>query len=431
MAKAPLPRQDRQASTSTTPSSASSSTCRSCTRPSRAELNARRQGTASTQDARRGRDDRRQGLPPEGHRPRPRRRALDSRSGSAAASPSAPSRAATPSRSTARRAAARCARRCRVHARPRLARGGRRRPTSTSPRPSAAAEALDALRRAAARWSCSAREGEDDCRQVVPQHRAASTCCRPTPWASPTSSAPPRLVLSPGRASSTSPHDRAQAERRRRRMNARSVIIRPIVSEKSYALLAANKYTFRVHDRRPQDADPPGRRGDLRRARARRAHDEREVEAEAPRLHVRPHARVEEGGRRARTRTTTSSSSRVRRWASSRWPSSAQAHLARPPLRDLVDRAEVTQEGAREVARRGAHEVRRAQHARPHHLAPPRRRREAPATARSTSSAARTACPRRSPRSSTTRTAPPTSRCSTTPTARSATSSRRSGCGWA
>ena len=31
-------------------------------------------------------------------------------------------------------------------------------------------------------------------------------------------------------------------------MNPRSVIIRPIVSEKSYALLTANKYTFRVHD---------------------------------------------------------------------------------------------------------------------------------------------------------------------------------------
>jgi large subunit ribosomal protein L23 len=30
-------------------------------------------------------------------------------------------------------------------------------------------------------------------------------------------------------------------------MNARQVIIQPIVSEKSYALLAANKYTFRVH----------------------------------------------------------------------------------------------------------------------------------------------------------------------------------------
>jgi len=31
-------------------------------------------------------------------------------------------------------------------------------------------------------------------------------------------------------------------------MNARSVIIRPVISEKSYALLAANKYTFRVLD---------------------------------------------------------------------------------------------------------------------------------------------------------------------------------------
>jgi large subunit ribosomal protein L23 len=32
-------------------------------------------------------------------------------------------------------------------------------------------------------------------------------------------------------------------------VNPRSVVIRPIVSEKSYALLSANKYTFRVHDR--------------------------------------------------------------------------------------------------------------------------------------------------------------------------------------
>ena len=30
-------------------------------------------------------------------------------------------------------------------------------------------------------------------------------------------------------------------------MNARQVIVRPVISEKSYALLAANKYTFRVH----------------------------------------------------------------------------------------------------------------------------------------------------------------------------------------
>ena len=31
-------------------------------------------------------------------------------------------------------------------------------------------------------------------------------------------------------------------------MNARKVIIRPVISEQSYALLAANKYTFRVHE---------------------------------------------------------------------------------------------------------------------------------------------------------------------------------------
>lgn len=30
-------------------------------------------------------------------------------------------------------------------------------------------------------------------------------------------------------------------------MDAREVIISPVVSEKSYALMAANKYTFRVH----------------------------------------------------------------------------------------------------------------------------------------------------------------------------------------
>jgi large subunit ribosomal protein L23 len=31
-------------------------------------------------------------------------------------------------------------------------------------------------------------------------------------------------------------------------VNARSVLIRPVISEKSYALLAANRYTFRVHE---------------------------------------------------------------------------------------------------------------------------------------------------------------------------------------
>ena len=32
-------------------------------------------------------------------------------------------------------------------------------------------------------------------------------------------------------------------------MDPRQVIIRPVVSEKSYALMGEGKYTFRVHDR--------------------------------------------------------------------------------------------------------------------------------------------------------------------------------------
>ena len=32
-------------------------------------------------------------------------------------------------------------------------------------------------------------------------------------------------------------------------MNARAVLVRPVVSEKSFAQLAANQYTFRVHPR--------------------------------------------------------------------------------------------------------------------------------------------------------------------------------------
>jgi len=32
-------------------------------------------------------------------------------------------------------------------------------------------------------------------------------------------------------------------------MDSRTVLIRPVISEKSYALIAEGKYTFRVHDR--------------------------------------------------------------------------------------------------------------------------------------------------------------------------------------
>ena len=45
----------------------------------------------------------------------------------------------------------------------------------------------------------------------------------------------------------------------------RDVIIRPVVSEKSYGLLDQGVYIFVVAPERQQDRDPPGRRGDLRR----------------------------------------------------------------------------------------------------------------------------------------------------------------------
>lgn len=32
-------------------------------------------------------------------------------------------------------------------------------------------------------------------------------------------------------------------------MDARTIVIRPVISEKSYALIAEGKYTFRVHER--------------------------------------------------------------------------------------------------------------------------------------------------------------------------------------
>ena len=121
-------------------------------------------------------------------------------------------------------------------------------------------------------------------------------------------------------------------------MNARQVILRPVISEKSYALLAANKYTFRVPGRE-QDAGAPGGRGDLRRARDRRAHGLGQAQAEAPRRH--------EGQRRRWKKAIVtlhpeirSSSSKARRLADGH--QEVQADLAGPPLRDLPPHEAVT-----------------------------------------------------------------------------------------
>ena len=66
-------------------------------------------------------------------------------------------------------------------------------------------------------------------------------------------------------------------------MEPSQVIIRPVVSEKSYVLAAAGKLHVPHPCRRPQDADPPGRRGALRRARRGGPHGVGQVQAQAPR----------------------------------------------------------------------------------------------------------------------------------------------------
>ena len=97
---------------------------------------------------------------------------------------------------------------------------------------------------------------------------------------------------------------RAKGEPQRRRdgggrliMDPTQVIIRPVVSEKSYVLSANDRYTFRVH--------PDAHKTQIRQA-VEELFDVKvvevrthvgQVQAQAPRLHVRPHAAVEEGDR--------------------------------------------------------------------------------------------------------------------------------------
>ena len=84
-------------------------------------------------------------------------------------------------------------------------------------------------------------------------------------------------------------------------MDARTILIRPVISEKSYALIAEGKYTFRVDDRahKTQIAQAVKEVFDVEVAGVRTA---KVREAEAPRLDQRPHPRLEEGDRPARPR---------------------------------------------------------------------------------------------------------------------------------
>ncbi len=85
-------------------------------------------------------------------------------------------------------------------------------------------------------------------------------------------------------------------------MDHSQVILRPVVSEKSYVLSAANRYTFRVHPDAHKTQIRQAVRGAVRGEGARGADAERQVQAQAPRRDRRSHARVEEGDRADRRR---------------------------------------------------------------------------------------------------------------------------------
>ena len=70
----------------------------------------------------------------------------------------------------------------------------------------------------------------------------------------------------------------------------RDVILRPVVSEKSYALLDQGVYTFVVAPGRQQDRDPPRGRGDLRRQGRQRQHAQPAGQAQAQPQASRPSA---------------------------------------------------------------------------------------------------------------------------------------------
>ena len=212
-------------------------------------------------------------------------------------------------------------------------------------------------------------------------------------------------------------------------MDPRQVIVRPVVSEKSYALMGEGKYTFRVHDRAHKLQIAQAVEEIFERQRAGGPHLQGEVQAEAARAALGPLTLLEEGRRPARPRRTDRAVrgrgggglAMANRKTS---PTSPGRRFGTYPMREELTTEEPNKRltkgkgssGGRNSKGRG-------------HRAPSRRRRQSGATARSTSSAPRTGSPPVSPPSSTTPTARRASRCSTTPTARSGTSSPPRGCG--
>ena len=269
-------------------------------------------------------------------------------------------------------------------------------------------------------------------REVLPQHRARDACCRRRRRRRRRRrSAPPRCVVSEAaleRARRSAPA-RPRADARRQRADGRAPGDHPPgrlreelradrgrTSTRSASTPDAHKTQIRqaveeifdvtVVEVRTADGASPSRSAAAAPPAA-RARWKKAIVQLAPGRHG-----------------SSCSRARRRRRASDGDPQDTSRPAPGAASRPTRLREELTATEPEKSLDRGQAQDRRPQRPRPHHRAPPRRRRQAPLPRRSTSSAARTACRPRSRRSSTTRTAPPTSRCSTTPTARSATSSR-------
>ena len=80
-------------------------------------------------------------------------------------------------------------------------------------------------------------------------------------------------------------------------MDASQVIIRPVVSEKTFVLAEAGKYTFRVHDRAHKTQIRQAIEAAVRRQGGRGPHRVGQVQAQAPGPDRGPHPPVEEGHR--------------------------------------------------------------------------------------------------------------------------------------
>ena len=254
-----------------------------------AQLAAARAGTHSTKTraevARRWRE----AVAPEGHRPRPPGLDPRRRTGVAVVWRTARSRATTRSARPRRWCGSRCARA--LSDRAAEGKVARRRRLGHQRRP----KTKDALAAARRRSAC-ARKGErdaaraararsatdDDGVEVVPQPRRPRAD-RAARGAQHLRRARQRLARVLARRRSTRPSPGSPSGERRRRdaddvdaddeadggativKDPRDIIIKPVVSEKSYAALRRERLHVRRRARRQQDRDPQGGRGDLRR----------------------------------------------------------------------------------------------------------------------------------------------------------------------